>query len=83
MFTKCLNPDCGIPFDYREGQLVRFRVSLMNGPSAANQPLVEHFWLCGRCSKLYVLRQESGNLRMKLRIEELPAGRARNLVEVA
>jgi hypothetical protein len=24
MFEKCLNPDCDLTFDYREGRLIRF-----------------------------------------------------------
>lgn len=83
MFTKCSNPACKIPFDYREGQLVRLCRSVLNGRFTANKPVVEHFWLCGSCSELYVLSQESGNIQLKPRDEELAAKRGRSLIAAA
>jgi len=72
MFAKCSNPDCGVPFDYREGQLVRFCKSPPCGQSRADFQSVEHFWLCGRCSELYVLVNEHGT-SMKVRALRHPA----------
>ena len=60
MFANCSNSDCGVPFDYREGQLVRFCKSSLDGQSPVDQYCVEHFWLCGSCSKLYVLEYKLG-----------------------
>ncbi len=73
MFAKCANPDCEKPFDYREGQLVRFCRSTRNGPSAAKPHLIEHYWLCGSCSELYVLHLESETIRMEPRVKESAA----------
>ena len=75
MFTKCANPRCEKPFDYREGQLVRYSASSLSSPSSTINDRVEHFWLCGSCSVLYVLSQESGNLLIKPRFEESPVKR--------
>lgn len=83
MFGKCSNPECKIPFDYRQGQLVRFCRSAFNGRFAANQAVVEHFWLCGSCSELYVLSQESGNIQLKPRAGECPEKGDRSLVATA
>jgi hypothetical protein len=69
MFAKCSNPDCGLPFDYREGRLIRFR-SLDTKPPSEHH-YVEHFWLCGRCSELYVFEYESGaGMRIRRRVTE-------------
>jgi hypothetical protein len=72
MFAKCSYCDCGVPFDYREGQLIRFCGSPLDGQSSADQYRVEHFWLCGNCSKLYVFEYKPGaGMKIKLRVKEL------------
>ena len=49
MFTKCCNPECAEPFDYRQGRLIR--VSRPDdGKSSLGRKAVEHFWTCGKCS---------------------------------
>ena len=69
MFEKCLNPDCGLPFDYREGRLIRF--SSADAESLTEQPTVEHFWLCGECSERYVFPHErEAGMKIRLRVEE-------------
>jgi len=83
MFTKCLNPGCQRPFDYREGQLVRCSICSPGGHRTPNQPLVEHFWLCGLCSESYVLMEESGTVRMKRRAEHSRVDKTRSLVTAA
>lgn len=60
MLTKCCNPRCEAPFNYREGQLVRFSRRPVNGKPAVNQALIEHFWLCGKCAGIYVFECKSG-----------------------
>lgn len=84
MFMKCCNPNCGAPFDYREGQLIRFSKALSNGYSAENHHLVEHFWLCGKCSGDYVFEYESGvTVKVRARAGELCQDRVPSLVSVA
>jgi hypothetical protein len=55
----------------------------LNGRFAANQAVVEHFWLCGSCSELYVLSQESGNIQLKSRAGEFQEKGDRSLVATA
>jgi hypothetical protein len=83
MFAKCANPHCKNPFDYLEGQLVRYSAPSPNGPLPANKDRVEHFWLCESCSVQYVLSKESGNIVMKPRMEESPVRRCRSFAAVA
>lgn len=60
MISKCANPECPKLFQYlREGQV--FRVEVQDVPPATPGPFVEkskkpirrveHFWLCGECSR--------------------------------
>jgi hypothetical protein len=83
MFAKCANPECGKPFDYTEGQLVRCCRSSLTNPGSADKNRVEHFWLCGSCSVLYVLSQESGKILIKPRVEESRPGKVRSFAAVA
>ena len=72
MLVKCCNPECEAPFDYREGRLVRFSPDAASGKPAQRDPLIQHFWLCGKCAGLYVFEYESGfTVRIKLRHQEL------------
>jgi hypothetical protein len=69
MFERCLNPDCGLPFDHREGRLVR--VSSPGTKSPAGPTRIEHFWLCGKCSERYVFPHErEAGMKIRLRVEE-------------
>ena len=79
MFAKCSNFACGAPFNYREGQLIRSCGSPLDGQSPADQYRVEHFWLCGSCSKLYVFEYQLGaGVKIKLRVRELQEGAYKN-----
>jgi hypothetical protein len=68
MFERCFNPDCRLPFNYREGRLIRFCPT--DSGSRAEHPGVEHFWLCGKCSKRYVFVHQGAGVKIKLRVEE-------------
>ena len=68
MFARCANSDCQAPFDYREGQLVRFSASETH--TLTSEPRVAHLWLCGRCSETYVLKSAFGKIRVVQRAEE-------------
>ena len=71
MFAKCSNPQCEAAFDYREGQLIGFNKSPLDTRSSPDQHRVEHFWLCGICSKLYVFEHKLGvGMKIKLRVRE-------------
>jgi len=62
MLTHCANSSCRAAFDYRlGGMFFRFtkRVAKLQHSQEASSPIrthdVEHFWLCGQCSKTHTL----------------------------
>jgi hypothetical protein len=82
MFERCFNPDCGLPFDYREGRLIR--VSSADAKSPAERPRIEHFWLCGKCSERYVFPHErEARMKIRLRVEEPQETATRGLAAIA
>jgi hypothetical protein len=84
MFMRCLNPDCGAPFDYREGRLIRFSKPPLDDQLAIDQHRVEHYWLCGKCSNLYHFEYQPGaGMKIKLRVRETQETASRHLVAVA
>jgi hypothetical protein len=62
MITKCFNPACQAPFDYRAGRLVRFSSKDQKSSGEENHLCIEHFWLCGDCSALYKFEYKAGML---------------------
>jgi hypothetical protein len=57
---KCSNPDCRLPFDHREGRLIRFCKPPLDSQPAAQEHRVEHFWLCGSCANTHVFEYQRG-----------------------
>lgn len=62
MLTKCANPSCSTPLIYlREGKIFKMDSSAKAANNPAGPALVkpgeriEHFWLCGPCSKRLTL----------------------------
>jgi len=61
MVSKCANPECNVPLQYlRDGKVFRIEVQELSPEGsepfitmAPKKPMkrVEHFWLCGECSK--------------------------------
>lgn len=56
MFSKCANPDCGVPFDYGHGQIFRFRKYHSADEAPPNTHSVQHFWLCASCCEEFTLQ---------------------------
>src|ERR1700694_3445274 len=51
MVSQCANPDCRRELRYlRDGKIYAFATSAGNGSKS-----LEHFWLCGECSKSMTL----------------------------
>jgi hypothetical protein len=51
MISQCANPDCGRELHYlRDGKIYQFVLS-----TRAGSKRLEHFWLCGECSKSMIL----------------------------
>lgn len=70
MFMKCCNPECEAPFDHREGRLIRVTRPAAECNRARDRKAIEHFWICGKCSDRFVLRQD-GETRGTLRSREI------------
>jgi hypothetical protein len=72
MISKCANPDCAIPLDYRQGRFFRFHKSYPEGAGPANPHSVQHFWLCECCSGIYTLEcRSSAGVVIKLHFGQL------------
>jgi len=55
MISRCANPVCQIAFDYHQGQFFRFHKAHAPDQQPPNTHSVQHFWLCGKCSRIYTL----------------------------
>lgn len=70
MVSRCANAECGAPFHYlREGKLFKFEVASHPPEHAVgagtrlvttkkSPTKIEHFWLCGNCSRQMTLRYQ-------------------------
>ena len=69
MVNHCANPQCCKPLHYlREGRVYVFDVTrpVANGERTPRR--MEHFWLCGACSEVYLLEQgEDRTVRISAR----------------
>ncbi len=72
MLTKCCNPGCEAPFDYREGRLIRCSCKPVVGKHSESHSLIRHFWLCGECAEQYVFEYELGkSVKIKPRHQQM------------
>lgn len=54
MVKHCANPKCGKPLRYlREGRIFVFETKESCGNGSVHR--MEHFWLCGACSRTFRL----------------------------
>ena len=84
MFARCSNPDCGVPFNCREGRLIRYCKPPLDDRFPADHHCVEHFWLCGNCAEIYVFEYERGTgMKIELRAKELRERPSLSLVTAA
>jgi hypothetical protein len=84
MITKCFNPACQAPFDYRAGRLVRFSRKDLNRDSRESRTFIEHFWLCAECTELYKFESKAGMPVELIRAEKsVPKENPAYLVSVA
>lgn len=71
MLDHCANPQCAKPLRYlREGRIFVFD-SLSSGPdgNARRAHKLEHFWLCGTCSKTLFLEKTQEGVRLENKAE--------------
>lgn len=56
MVKNCANPNCGKPLRYlREGRIFVFETK--DGDTNGSVRRMEHFWLCGACSRTFRLEK--------------------------
>jgi hypothetical protein len=54
MVNNCANPQCAKPLHYlREGRVFVFEIS----GSGTGVRQLEHYWLCGECSKQFLVER--------------------------
>ncbi len=66
MVSHCANPKCAKPLHYlREGRIVVFDVAAgeADGNGKRSQRM-EHYWLCGECSKTLEMEQSPEGVRV-------------------
>jgi hypothetical protein len=70
MISFCANPACKAPFDYRPGHFFRFHKAYRPGEQPPNTHCVQHFWLCGKCSRdLTLVYVEERGVLLQSRLE--------------
>ena len=82
LHPKCSNPSCAASFDWLAGgRLFRFRRERGENHSPdglrermGTNHIVEHFWLCEKCSQIFTLEYKQGEgVLIRLLWPELPA----------
>jgi hypothetical protein len=59
MLSCCANSACRKPLHYlREGKIFLFSVRKPQEPEDRSIPRLEHFWLCGTCSREWTLAMD-------------------------
>jgi len=54
MVNNCANPQCAKPLHYlREGRIFVFEAQTVYGGGEMPGHHLEHFWLCGDCSRIF------------------------------
>jgi len=60
MVEKCANPACSQPYIFRQGRLYFCPVRSVYGSTPSTSHGVEHYWLCGSCSKTFTFLRRAG-----------------------
>lgn len=62
MVSHCANPNCQKPLHYlREGKVFLFSRKNNLKQNSKSLQLLEHYWLCGTCSKEWTLTMDGEN----------------------
>ena len=62
MVNNCANPQCAKPLHYlREGRIFVFDIKNRSAAASGDKRghHLEHFWLCGACSQIFRVEQET------------------------
>ncbi len=61
MLSQCLNPDCNAIFRYLyEGRIFTVERFVASSDGTKVERRLEHYWLCGKCSKSMKVVVENG-----------------------
>lgn len=80
MITKCFNPACHAPFDFRAGRLVRFCIKHAAEGNSEQTSFIQHCWLCSSCSNHFTFEFKEGTVGIVDRPQILPKKSVRVLV---
>jgi len=82
MVNHCANPKCAKPLHYlREGRIFVFDVSTSEvDKNGKRSRRMEHYWLCGECSRTLAMEQSAEGVRVVPRargfVQEVPMVRS-------
>ncbi len=81
MVNHCANPKCAKPLHYlREGRIFVFDVTAEADKNGKRSRRMEHYWLCGECSRTLAMEQSADGVRVVARargfVQELPMVRS-------
>jgi hypothetical protein len=71
MVSNCANPRCAKPLHYlREGRIFVFNVkdSSVKASGGKRSHHLEHYWLCGACSPMFLVERRSDGIRLVPRL---------------
>jgi len=70
MVSHCSNPKCAKPLHYlREGRIFVFDVAAGEADRFGKRSRrMEHYWLCGECSKTLAMEQSADGVRVVARV---------------
>lgn len=66
MVGQCANPRCRKPLHYlRDGRIFIFDVVDSATEGGRRTHHLDHYWLCGNCSRTMMIRQEGGGIHIR------------------
>jgi len=76
MLSSCLNPSCDTPFRYLyEGRIFTVERFVTSPDGLNTERMIEHYWLCGPCSRTMKVVVEDGvATTAPIRTERMAAG---------
>jgi hypothetical protein len=68
MVSNCANPKCAKPLHYlRDGRIFVFDVSDKAAANGKKTRRIEHYWLCGACSRTLAMQQSNDGVHVVAR----------------
>ena len=71
MLDHCANPQCAKPLRYlREGRIFVFDSLSSTSDGVKRAHRLEHYWLCGDCSKKLILEKTQQGIQLGVRPDQ-------------